>query len=92
MSNSKLVEQSTVALSVIMVCHCSNNVMLISHILDATYNRESPTWMALARAVMLCGKAEFASGQDSINPISRYYYQLIYMFFTYIFYTWQMHM
>jgi len=37
----------------------------------AQYNRESSTWMAMARAAMLCSKAEFRSGQDSVNPINR---------------------
>ena len=39
--------------------------------IDAPYNREVPTWMAMIRAVMLCNKAEFRSGQESLPILKR---------------------
>jgi len=38
--------------------------------LGATYNRDSATWMALARVAMLCNRAEFKQGQEGV-PVSR---------------------
>jgi len=38
---------------------------------DAPYNREVPSWMALIRAVMLCNKAEFRSGQENLPILKR---------------------
>ena len=38
---------------------------------DATYDRESPTWMALARVGMLCNRAEFKTGQHSLPVLKR---------------------
>lgn len=36
----------------------------------AMYNRDNVTWMCLARAIMLCNRAEFR-GQDHGNPLRR---------------------
>jgi len=36
------------------------------------YNKNSPTWMALARIAMLCNRAEFKSGQDDIPVLKRF--------------------
>jgi len=44
----------------------------ILKILDATYNRDSPTWVALARIAMLCNRAEFKQGQERIPVVKRY--------------------
>ena len=38
---------------------------------DAVYDRNSPTWMALARIAMLCNRAEFKSGQDGVPVLKR---------------------
>jgi len=38
---------------------------------SATYNRTSPTWMALARVAMLCNRAEFKQGQESVPVLKR---------------------
>jgi sodium/potassium-transporting ATPase subunit alpha len=38
---------------------------------SATYNRTSPTWMALARVAMLCNRAEFKQGQESLPVLKR---------------------
>ena len=37
----------------------------------ATYNRDSATWMALARVAMLCNRAEFKQGQEHLPVIKR---------------------
>ena len=38
---------------------------------DAMYNKNSPTWMALARIAMLCNRAEFKSGQEGVPVLKR---------------------
>ena len=38
---------------------------------DAMYNKNSPTWMALARIAMLCNRAEFKSGQEEVPVLKR---------------------
>ncbi|CAD5120356.1 DgyrCDS8929 [Dimorphilus gyrociliatus] len=38
---------------------------------NATYDKDSPTWMALARIAMLCNRAEFKSGQGGIPVLKR---------------------
>ncbi|ESN97637.1 hypothetical protein HELRODRAFT_157527 [Helobdella robusta] len=38
---------------------------------NATYDREAPTWRALTRIGMLCNRAEFKQGQDSIPVLKR---------------------
>jgi len=40
-------------------------------ILGATYNRDSVTWIALARVAMLCNRAEFKQGQEHLPVIKR---------------------
>lgn len=47
------------------------NVITIS---DAQYNRSMPTWMALARAAMLCNKSEFKNPNDQSDPMTRFVY------------------
>jgi len=37
----------------------------------AVYNKESPTWMALARISMLCNRAEFRAGQENTPVLKR---------------------
>jgi len=37
----------------------------------AVYNKESPTWMALARICMLCNRAEFRAGQENVPVLKR---------------------
>jgi len=37
----------------------------------AVYNKESPTWMALARVCMLCNRAEFRAGQENVPVLKR---------------------
>lgn len=37
----------------------------------AVYDKESPTWMALARISMLCNRAEFRAGQENIPVLKR---------------------
>jgi sodium/potassium-transporting ATPase subunit alpha len=37
----------------------------------ATYDRNSPTWMALARVAMLCNRAEFKVGQENVPVLKR---------------------
>jgi len=39
--------------------------------MDAQYDRESPTWVALARVAMLCNRAEFKTGQDGVPVLKR---------------------
>jgi len=39
--------------------------------LGATYDRDSVTWMALARVAMLCNRAEFKQGQERIPVCKR---------------------
>lgn len=39
--------------------------------LAATYNKNSPTWMALARIAMLCNRAEFKQGEESKPVLKR---------------------
>ena len=43
----------------------------IMKILGATYNRDSVTWIALARVAMLCNRAEFKQGQEHLPVIKR---------------------
>jgi len=38
---------------------------------NAQYDRESPTWMALARVAMLCNRAEFKVGQEGVPVLKR---------------------
>jgi sodium/potassium-transporting ATPase subunit alpha len=38
---------------------------------NAAYDRNSPTWMALARIAMLCNRAEFKTGQDGVPVLKR---------------------
>jgi sodium/potassium-transporting ATPase subunit alpha len=38
---------------------------------NATYDRSSPTWMALSRVAMLCNRAEFRAGQDDVPVLKR---------------------
>ena len=38
---------------------------------DATYDRNSPTWMALARIAMLCNRATFKHGQGDKPVLKR---------------------
>ena len=38
----------------------------------ATYDRNSPTWMSLARVAMLCNRAEFKVGQENVPVLKRY--------------------
>ena len=41
--------------------------------LDAPYNRDTPTWMTLAKAIMLStSKAEFRPGQEAVSALKRY--------------------
>jgi len=40
----------------------------------ATYNRDSVTWVALARVAMLCNRAEFKQDQERIPVIKRSVY------------------
>jgi hypothetical protein len=49
-------------LFIIVICHC----------IGAVYNKDSPTWMALARISMLCNRAEFKAGQEEIPVLKRY--------------------
>lgn len=37
----------------------------------ATYDRDSTTWMSLARIAMLCNRAEFKQGQENISVLRR---------------------
>ena len=39
--------------------------------LDATYDRSSPTWMALARIAMLCNRATFRHDQKHLPILKR---------------------
>jgi len=43
----------------------------------ATYNRDSATWMALARVAMLCNRAEFKQGQEHLPVIKRSVYTVV---------------
>jgi sodium/potassium-transporting ATPase subunit alpha len=38
---------------------------------NAVYNKDSPTWMALARISMLCNRAEFKTGQEAVPVLKR---------------------
>jgi sodium/potassium-transporting ATPase subunit alpha len=38
---------------------------------NAEYNLEMPTWVALSRVAMLCNRAEFKSGQESVPILKR---------------------
>jgi len=38
---------------------------------SATYDKNSPTWMALSRIAMLCNRAEFKSGQENVPVLKR---------------------
>ncbi|ESN98833.1 hypothetical protein HELRODRAFT_94925, partial [Helobdella robusta] len=38
---------------------------------NATYDKNSATWVALARVAMLCNRAEFKQGQDQIPVLKR---------------------
>nr|AOG19177.1 Na/K-ATPase alpha-subunit [Eurythoe complanata] len=38
---------------------------------NATYDRDSPTWMALARIAMLCNRAEFKVNQENVPVLKR---------------------
>jgi sodium/potassium-transporting ATPase subunit alpha len=38
---------------------------------NAAYNRSMPTWMALVRAIMLCNKSEFRTGQENVPIMKR---------------------
>lgn len=38
---------------------------------NATYGRNDPTWMSLARIAMLCNRAEFKGGQDNVPILKR---------------------
>jgi len=38
---------------------------------NATYDRNSPTWMSLARIAMLCNRAEFKVGQEEVPVLKR---------------------
>ena len=37
---------------------------------EADYDKNSPTWLALARIAMLCNRAEFRQGEES-KPVLR---------------------
>ena len=56
------IAEPNVAVASVKYCWCT----------DAVYNRNSPTWMALARIAMLCNRAEFKSGQEDIPVLKRY--------------------
>jgi len=53
-------------------------VLCMMLLIDATYDRDSPTWMALARVAMLCNRAEFKQGQDTVPVLKRYASIIIY--------------
>lgn len=38
---------------------------------DATYNRDNPTWLTLARCAMLCNRAEFKVNQQDVPVLKR---------------------
>ena len=38
---------------------------------DATYSRNDPTWLALARVAMLCNRAEFKADQEDVPVLKR---------------------
>ncbi|KAK3598325.1 hypothetical protein CHS0354_015336 [Potamilus streckersoni] len=38
---------------------------------NATYSRNDPTWIALARISMLCNRAEFKTGQEEVPVLKR---------------------
>ena len=38
---------------------------------DATYSRNDPTWLALARISMLCNRAEFKVDQEDVPVLKR---------------------
>jgi len=46
------------------VCVC------VSVCLEAEYDKNSPTWLALARIAMLCNRAEFRQGEEQ-KPVLR---------------------
>jgi len=46
-------------------------IVLIVKISDATYDRDSPTWVALSRIAMLCNRAEFKQGQERVPVVKR---------------------
>jgi len=56
------IAEPNVAVASVKYCWCTG----------AVYNRNSPTWMALARIAMLCNRAEFKSGQEDIPVLKRY--------------------
>ena len=40
-------------------------------LIDATYSRNDPTWLALARVAMLCNRAEFKADQEDVPVLKR---------------------
>ena len=46
-------------------------ILKLYHFTDATYDRDSPTWMSLARIAMLCNRAEFKTGQENVPVLKR---------------------
>ena len=42
-------------------------------LIDATYDKDSTTWMTLARVAMLCNRAEFKIGQENLPILKRYF-------------------
>jgi len=47
----------------------------------AVYDKESPTWMALARIAMLCNRAEFRAGQENVPVLKRSVSSFVYHHF-----------
>ncbi|PVD27597.1 hypothetical protein C0Q70_12761 [Pomacea canaliculata] len=44
---------------------------------NATYGRNDPTWMSLARIAMLCNRAEFKGGQDNVPILKRNHFEAV---------------
>jgi len=51
-------------------CVCGQDMVCGLVCTEAEYDKNSPTWRALARIAMLCNRAEFKQGEEN-KPVLR---------------------